>query len=238
VTAQLIHAASDTHLWARDYERDLTDVLKLQGEVAREVAEEIRVQVTPEERARLASARRVDPQAHLAYLLGRHHASRDNEQGWKQAIDYFERATQIDPDYAPAYAGLSQAWLLRGISGANFKQVESPARAAALKALGLDEHLAEAHTSLANLKYFYDWDWVGSEQEFRRALELDPGSLHAHRDLWHPTHALGATRRSDQGRADRRPTGSAVVVCSVIFGPVSLPRAEIRGSFTAFAARR
>ena len=150
VTAQLIHPATDAHLWARDYERDLTDVLKLQSEVARAVADEIRIQVTAEERARLASARSVNPQAHEAYLLGRYHHSKDNEQGWKQAIDYFERATQIAPDYAAAYAGLSDAWRQRGgFGGADFKEVESPARAAALKAIGLDEQLAEAHISLA-----------------------------------------------------------------------------------------
>jgi eukaryotic-like serine/threonine-protein kinase len=100
VTTQLIHPATETHLWARDYERDLTDVLKLEGEVARAVADEIRIQVTAEERARLASARSVNPQAHEAYLLGRYHASRDDEQGWKQASDYFEHAINLDPDYA------------------------------------------------------------------------------------------------------------------------------------------
>jgi tetratricopeptide (TPR) repeat protein len=120
----VVHPATDTDLWARDYERDLTDVLKLESEVARAVADEIRIQVTPEERARLASARRVDPQAHEAYLLGRFHFSKDNEQGWKQAIDYFERAIRLAPDYAPAYAGLSDAWRLRGIAGANFKEVD------------------------------------------------------------------------------------------------------------------
>ena len=122
VTAQLIHPATDAHLWARDYERDLTDVLKLQSEVARAVADEIRIQVTAEERARLASARSVNPQAHEAYLLGRYHASRDNEQGWKQAIDYFERAIELAPDYAAAYAGLSDAWLQRGIFGAKLQR--------------------------------------------------------------------------------------------------------------------
>ena len=181
VTAQLIHAATDTHLWARDYERDLTDVLKLQSEVARAVADEIRIQVTAEERARLASARSVNPQAHEAYLLGRYHFSKGNDQGWKQAIEYFERATQLAPDYAAPYAGLSNAWLERGIfAGADFKEVESSARAAAMRAIGLDEQLAEAHISVGNIKHFYDWNWVGAEQELRRALELDPGSLDAH----------------------------------------------------------
>ena len=183
VTAQLIHPATDAHLWASEYERDLTDVLKLQSEVARAVADEIRIQVTPEERARLASARSVNPQAHEAFLLGRYHLSRANEQGWKQAIDYFERAIELAPDYAAVYAGLSDAWLQRGIfSAKDFREVESPSRAAALKAIGLDQQLAEAHTALGNIKHIYDWDWAGAEQELSRALELDPGSLDAHID--------------------------------------------------------
>jgi serine/threonine protein kinase/TolB-like protein/Tfp pilus assembly protein PilF len=183
VTAQLIHPATAAHLWASEYERDLTDVLKLQSEVARAVADEIRIQVTPEERARLASARSVNPQAHEAFLLGRYHLSRANEQGWKQAIDYFERAIELAPDYAAVYAGLSDAWLQRGIfSAKDFREVESPSRAAALKAIGLDHQLAEAHTALGNIKHIYDWDWAGAEQELSRALELDPGSLDAHID--------------------------------------------------------
>ena len=183
VTAKLIHAATDSLLWARDYERDLTDVLKLQRDVAHAVADEIRIQITPEERARLASARSVNPQAHEAYLLGRYHYSKNNEQGWKQAIDYFERAIQIDPNHAAAYAGLSDAWIFRGLTGTvDFKEAESPTRAAALKAIKLDEQLAEAHLSLARIKQQYDWDWAGAEQEIRRALELDPGSLEVHTD--------------------------------------------------------
>jgi TolB-like protein/DNA-binding winged helix-turn-helix (wHTH) protein/Tfp pilus assembly protein PilF len=191
VTAQLIHAATDAHLWAREYERDLLDVLKLQGEVARAVADEIRIQVTDEERARLASARSINPQAHEAYLQGRYHSGKGDEQGWKQAIEYFERAIQLDADYAAAYAGLSDAWQYRGVFGASFKQVESPLRAAALKAVELDDQLAEAHISLGNIKQYYDWDWVGAEQEFRRAIELDPGSLIAHISYGHLLMHLG-----------------------------------------------
>jgi tetratricopeptide (TPR) repeat protein len=176
VTAQLIHPVTDTHLWACDHERDLTDVLKLQSEVARAVADEIRIQVTAEELARLASARSVNPQALEAYLLGRYHFRKDNKQGWKRAVEYFERAIEIDPDYAAAYAGLSDA---RSFD-ARFKEAESPARAAAMKAIELDEQLAEAHISLGSIKQQYDWDWTGAEQEIRRALELDPGGLSAH----------------------------------------------------------
>ena len=183
VTAKLIHAATDSLLWARDYERDLTDVLKLQSDVARAVAEEIHIQVTVEERARLASARNINPQAHEAYLLGQYHLRKNNEQDMNQAIQYFEHATLIAPDYAPAYAGLSDAWLQRGWvtrAGAIYTSVESQSRAAAVKAIALDEQLAEAHSSLGRIKLLYDWDWVSAEREFRRALEFDPGSVDAH----------------------------------------------------------
>lgn len=181
VTAQLIHAATDTHLWARDYERDLTDVLKLESEVARAVADEIRIQVTAEERERLASARSVDPQAHEAYLLGRYHFSKNDEQALKRAIEYFEHSIALAPDYAAPYAGLSDTWLARGLTGTiDFKETEAPARAAALKAIELDEQLAEPHLSLASIKQHYDWDWTGAERECRRALELDPGNLNVH----------------------------------------------------------
>jgi TolB-like protein len=117
IMIQLIHGPTDAHLWARDYERELTDVLKLQGEVARAIAQEIRIQVTPEERARLVSAPTVNPAAHREYLVGRHHLWRYNEEDLKRAIDYFQRAIQIDPKYAAAYAGLSHAWWARVFLG-------------------------------------------------------------------------------------------------------------------------
>jgi serine/threonine protein kinase/Tfp pilus assembly protein PilF len=191
VTAQLIHAATDTHLWARDYERDLTDVLKLQGEIARAVADEIRVRVTPDERARLTSAHSIDVRAHEAYLLGRFHSGKGNEESWKRAIEYYERAIEFAPDYAAAYAGLSDAWLQRGIFGAGFKEVEAESRNAAFKAIELDGRLAEAHLALANVKLLYDWDWAGAEQEFRRTLELDPGRLDARISYGHLLIHLG-----------------------------------------------
>jgi TolB-like protein/Tfp pilus assembly protein PilF len=192
VTAKLIPASTDSPLWARDYEFPAEDVLALQSEVARAVADEIRIQVTAQERARLAAAEGVDAQAHEAYLLGRSHLSKNNEQDWARAIEYFERATRMAPEFAAAYAGLSDAWLQRGVFGVKpFSEVEAPARAAALRALELDGQLAAAHTSLANLKLYRDWDWAGSEAEFKRALELDGGSLEAHRAYGHLLMCLG-----------------------------------------------
>jgi tetratricopeptide (TPR) repeat protein len=182
VTAQLIHAASDTHLWSRSYEREGTDILKLQSDVAGAVAEEIRVQVTPDERVRLTSARSIDPQAHDAYLLGRYHLSKLNESELRQAVESFQRAIAIVPDYAAAYAGLSDAWRERGIWGEiSFIDAEAPSRNAAVKAVELDPSSAEAHIALSAVKSTYDWDWTGAEQEVKRALEINPGSLEAHR---------------------------------------------------------
>lgn len=191
VTAQLIRAATDTHLWARDYERDLTDVLKLESEVAEAIANEIRIQVTAENRARFSTARSINPQAHEAYLLGRYHINKGTREGFKQAVQYFERAIQIAPDYAAAYAGLSDAWLQRGIFELNFKETEAAARTSALKAVELDDQLSEGHLSLANIKFNYDWDWSGAEREFMRALELDPGSLRVHSEYGFLLMALG-----------------------------------------------
>ena len=183
VTAKLIPAATDSPLWAREYERDLSDVLKLQSEVARAVADEIRIQVTPDERARLAAARNIDPQVHDEYLLGRHHL-RTNEDDLRQAIRHFERAVQLAPDYAAAYAGLSNAWLQRSVWGAkDHKQMMEMmplARDNALKAVKLDPQLVEAHIALGQVKIF-DWDWAGAEAALTRALELDPNSAEAHR---------------------------------------------------------
>ena len=181
VTAQLIYAGTETLLWSHAYERETADVLKLQSEVARAVADEIRVQVTPEERVRLASARSVNPQAHEAYLLGRFHLGKRNEEDLEQAIEYFERAIGLAPDDAAAYAGLASAWLERGIWGAKeFKEVEAPARRAALKAIELNTNNAEAIVALAAIKQTYDWDWAGAEADYQRALAVDPNSVDAH----------------------------------------------------------
>ena len=180
VTARLIPAATDSPLWTREYNRDLSDVLKLQSEVARAVADEIRIQVTPEERARLAEARDIKPQAHEEYLRGRQHL-RSNEEDLSQAIVHFDRAIKLEPDYAAAYAGLSRAWRWRGIfGGKNLKEVKASALDAASQAVALDPRLPEAHAELSELKS-YSFDWAGAEKEIKLALELDANNAEAHR---------------------------------------------------------
>jgi eukaryotic-like serine/threonine-protein kinase len=170
ITARLIRAATDTHLWASAYERDAADVLKLEAEVARTIAHEIQAHLTPEETRRLASARSISPDAREAFLLGRHHQFKDNEADLRQAIEYFERAIQVQPDYAAAYASLSLT--ARLLQTRRFTHEEGAARSAALKAIELDPSLGEAHAAMSGLK-FDDWDWAGAEAEARRALELN-----------------------------------------------------------------
>jgi serine/threonine-protein kinase len=192
ISARLIQPVNETLLRSFDYERELADVLKLQSDVARAVANEIRTQVTAEERARLASAPRVDPGAHEAYLLGRYYMRRQSEPDLKLAISHFERAIQLDATYAAAWAGMSIAWQQRGLWGATlFREAEQPARQTAIKALALDPGSAEGRASLGILKNRYDWDWAGSERDFRRSIELDPGSVEAHRFFAFLLTALG-----------------------------------------------
>ncbi len=181
ISVQLVHASTDTHLWAREYEGDTSDVLKLQGEVARAVAEEIRVHVTAEERARMTSAITVPPAAHQEYLVGRYHLWRYDEDSLTRAIAHFERATQIDPTYAAAYAGLSHAWWARGVYGpAGRRRWKCRPARPRRKPSPLIATLAEAHVVQADIKRLYDWDWTGSEDSIRRAIALDPNDAHAH----------------------------------------------------------
>jgi len=209
ISIQLIYASTDTYLWARTYERELTDVLKLQGDVARAVADEIRVQVTAEERARMASAVWVDPVAHQEYLVGRYHLWRYNEDNLKDAIAHFERATEFDPKYAAAHAGLSHAWWARGVYGQVDTHVAAPSRAAARKALRLDSYLAEAYVVQADLKRLYDWDWIGSENSVKRALALDPNDVHAHYTYALILCQLGRFDEAIGAHGNRRPARSA-----------------------------
>ena len=180
LTIQLVHGPTDTHLWASNYERALTDVLKVQDEMARAIADEIRIQITPEDRARLSSAPTVNPAAHEAYLLGRFHFWKFIAEDHQRAIEHFERAIQIDPNYAPAYAGLSMAWQMLRLQRGGVKGADSQARAAVQRALELNDRLAEAYVAQGHLQLFHDWDWNGAENSMRRALELDPNNLDAH----------------------------------------------------------
>jgi tetratricopeptide (TPR) repeat protein len=181
ITAQLIEGATDRHLWAESYERDLTDVLALQSQVARAIAEQIKVKLTPQETTRLTSALPLDPVAHEAYLRGRYHWNRRTEEGLKKSIDFFNQAIERAPDYAPAHAGLADSYIILGNFGLFRPEDAYPrAKAAAMRALELDDSLAEAHTSLAFANYLFERDWPAAERGFRLAIELNPNYGVAH----------------------------------------------------------
>lgn len=178
ITVQLIGARDDAHLWARSYDRELKDVLDLQGEIVREIADEIRIELTPAELRRFTSAAEVNPQAHEAYLRGRWY--RDAED-LEQAHAQFDRAISLAPDYAPAWVGNATYWsLLPFYSDRKPADVFPRARQAALRALELDEDLPEAHAALAYIRAYSEWDWPAAEREFKRALELSPSAADVH----------------------------------------------------------
>jgi TolB-like protein/Tfp pilus assembly protein PilF len=177
VTAQLIDAAKESHLWADSYERDLRNVLALQSELAQAIAREVRVKLTPQEQAHLAHVQSVEPPAYEAYLQGRYHWSKGSNDSLNRAIQYFNDAIQIDPAFAPGYAGLADAY--SDLAVFNFKpptKAFPKAKDAALKAIEIDSNFADAHGSLASVAWAYDWDWRVAEKEYDNAFGLRPVS--------------------------------------------------------------
>lgn len=228
ITAQLIETQTDHHLWAKSYERNVQDVLALQDEVARDIAEQIRITLKPEERTRLADARPVDPAAHDAYLRGRYFWNRRTEAELHKAEDYFEQAIAKDPGYAPAYSGLADTYFYLSYGWGHIPPREGMplARSAALKAIELDESSAEGHASLGNVKFLYDWDFPGADQEAKRAIALNPNyELGHHLD----SVVLAAMGRSDESIAEAR---KAVEV-----DPLSVPANNILGAMLQAAKR-
>ncbi|UCH82715.1 MAG: hypothetical protein JSW50_09550, partial [Candidatus Latescibacterota bacterium] len=182
ISAQLFRARPEELLWSASYDRDFRDVLVLMSELTRAIAEEINLKLTQREKTFLAQARRVDPQAYDAYLKGRSYLNQATSDGVLKAIDTFENAIRTDSTYAPAYAGLSDAYIMCAWTFASMPIEEALARAetAALKAQALDETLAEAHSSLAKVRWNRDWDWQGAEAGFKRAIELNPSCASAY----------------------------------------------------------
>ena len=177
ITAELVQVSTDHHLWADTYESQMGDVLALQNRVSAAIVNEIRINLTPEERERLAKTPAVAPEAYENYLKGLYYWNKRSDENLTRAIGYFERATQLDPNYALAYAGLSDCYAI--ISAEIFgtmpaSEAAPKARAAAVRALELDPTLAEAQTSLATEKFNYEWDWGGAAQGFERAIGLNP----------------------------------------------------------------
>ncbi len=201
IRVQLIQAASDRHLWAHTYDRDFGDALALQSEAARDIAHEIQATLSPPEEQRLAAARRVDPEAHEAYLKGLYFSNKRNATGFTRAIQYFNQAIAKDQGYAAAYSGLSDALLGEVFTGTPASRVREKATWAARKAIELDSSLAEAHNSLGGIREFWDWDWAAAEKEYRRAIELNPSFAAGHQDY---AYFLVYQGRFEQGIEEAR----------------------------------
>jgi len=182
VTAQLIRVKDQTHLWARSYERTQGGILTMEQEVSNAIANEIQVELTPQYRQRVAALQFADPRAQEAYARGRFFWNKRTDADLATAIQYLEQVLQYEPRYALAYSGLADAYFYRSYAWGSLQPREGmpKAKAAATKALELDPNSAEAHTSMAIVRLFYDWDWPGAEAEFKRAIELNPNYPTAH----------------------------------------------------------
>jgi TolB-like protein/DNA-binding winged helix-turn-helix (wHTH) protein/Flp pilus assembly protein TadD len=206
ITAQLIQMKDQSHIWAREYDRELVHLLSLQGEIARDVTDEI--DRTLGDHSRKASASQISSapenyEAYELYLKGQYFFNQRNVTGFEQALAYFQQATTKDPQYARAYAGLADCYaLIGGYSERSQTDLMPRARAAATRAVELDGNLAEAHTALALIVQNYDWDWQAAEKEFRRAIELNPNYATAHH--WYAEHLTWLGRFDDALRESER----------------------------------
>jgi TolB-like protein/Tfp pilus assembly protein PilF len=203
INAQLIHAPDDRHLWGESYERDLRDILSLQNEIARSIASEIEVSVTPRERARLSTGRSIDPEAYHLHLKGRYHWNRRTEQDLLRSVEYFQKAIEKDPDYALAHAGLADAYnILGNWSVLRADEAFPRAKDAATKALNIDPTLAEAEVALTFARFLFDHDWSGTDRGFRRAIELNPNYAPGHQ--WYAVYLAAAGDAERAVREARR----------------------------------
>jgi TolB-like protein/Flp pilus assembly protein TadD len=202
IHAQLIRAATDEHIWTGEYQREYRSLLEVQDQVTRSIVEQIEVNLTPEDRARLASTHPVDPEAHESYLKGLYYFNQRTADALNKSIASFQQAIAKDSGYAPAYSGLAEAYAMLGFRGGfPSKDALSHAKTAALKAIELDNALAEPHASLAFIAETHEWDWATAEREYKRALELNPGDAQAHN--WYAGY-LTYTGRFDDGTSEAR----------------------------------
>ncbi len=181
INAQLVETSDDRHIWAQSFERNAQDIVALQDDVARAVAQTIQTVLQPGEQSRLENARPVSIQAYEAYLRGLSMQKQRTQDSLTKSVDFFTQATELDPTFAPAYAGLANSYdLLSDYSIVPDREAGPKAKAAAQRALSLDNSLASAHAALAFALWHYDWDWKTSDVEFQRALSLNPNDAHAH----------------------------------------------------------
>ena len=201
ITANLIQASPEKHLWAETFERNLRDVLALQDEVSLAIANGVRVRLTPQEQARLASAHPVNPEAYEAYLEGRYFSEKLWPLVVPKASEYFELAIRKDPAWALPYSGLADSYSFLGVNAAIPNEFCRKAKEAALEGVKRDDRAAETHLSLADVEYWCDWDWLGAEREIKQAIELNPNFARAHSSYGRYLLTIG---RADEGLAETK----------------------------------
>jgi TolB-like protein len=198
VTTQLIHAASDTHVWAESFDRDLGDLVSLQNELAQTIAKQVGATTS----ASSKPERQINPEAHDAYLLGRYYWFAFDFKNFKKSREYFQKAIDLQPDYAAAWSGLADFYGASAVHGdVRLDEGMSKAEAAATKAMELDDSLAEAHISVAAIHLFYHWNWGAADRESKRATELNPGVAEGHRVR---SYVLSALNRMDEAVQEQR----------------------------------
>jgi TolB-like protein/Flp pilus assembly protein TadD/predicted Ser/Thr protein kinase len=202
ISAELIDARNNDHIWGEQYSRKASDIFALQGDIAKEITTALRMRLTGEDEKRMAKTYTANPDAYQDYLKGRYWWNKRNEDGFNKGREYFQRAIEKDPTYALAYSGLADSYSLLSEYGFVAPKESYPkAKEAALKALEIDDTLAEGHVSLAWVKTMYDWDRSGGEKEFQRAIELNPAYATAH--FWHSL-ALASMGRSEEAIAEQK----------------------------------
>ena len=202
ISVELTDARDKSHVWGEQYNRPVSDLLAVQEEISREISNQLRLNLTGEELKRLGKRYTENTEAYQLYLKGRYFANQYSEDGFKKAVDQFHLAIQKDYKYALAYAGLAETYWVASAQFLQPREAMPKAREAALEALKIDDTLAEAHTSLAAVQAFYDYDIVSSEREFKRALELNPGSASAHQ--WYAWYLFVLKRPEEALREIRR----------------------------------
>src|SRR5262249_40975571 len=199
VNVQLIDARTDRHLWAKKFERDVTNIFKMRNEVVEAIAHEIQAALSPEQSSRLSSARPVNPAALQEYLLGRQAWFKQTEKSFDEALDHFNRAKEIDPSLALAWAGIADAYWSAADANISPKEAGAKAKAAVQRALEVDASLAEAHVARASVYYVAEFRWADSEKEFKRAIQLKPNYATAH---WQYAWLLAFTGRLDESASE------------------------------------
>jgi tetratricopeptide (TPR) repeat protein len=196
ISTELVDSRDNRHLWGEQYNRKGADLLAVQEEIAKQISSKLRLRLTGEEQKRLTKSYTENSEAYQLYLKGRFHWNKYTKDGFKKSIEYFDQAVEIDPNYALAYAGLADSYMQLGVDHLPPKEVFPKAQAYAVKALQLDDTIAEAHVSLGAYRLFYAWDWQGAENELRRAKELNPNYPEAYHFYSHYLQVTGRTKEA------------------------------------------